>query len=204
MGSSLASRRQLDGPGPYRWDDDRPVFSPETPRPAVPGTIHVAYGRRIGGSTEGYRMVALTQHPQPRVPRGPGVAWETTRAGRGRRSGFLGVLASRGRRHEPVEDVDPGSSGCWRRVGDDTSGHEEAAPLSRRRFVSLLRTRRLSGRPCWPSQPSRRSARSASPPSPPRARPSWRRGQRFARPWRHRESRYARPWRSRGPAVARP
>src|SRR5215204_5685058 len=27
-----------------------------------PGTIHVAYGRRFGGSTKRYRTVALTQH----------------------------------------------------------------------------------------------------------------------------------------------
>ena len=34
-----------------------------------PGTIHVAYGRRFGGSTEGYRTVALTQHSSAAIAR---------------------------------------------------------------------------------------------------------------------------------------
>ena len=85
---------------------------------AAPGTIHVAYGRRFGGSTEGYRTVALAQHP---------------------------VAAREGR-------------------------HEEAAPLSRRRFVE----RCLSGvsGPCsWPWLPWRRCARPLAAARGVRARP---------------------------------
>ncbi len=118
MGSSLASRRRLDGPGPLPVGRDRPVFRPETPRLAAPGTIHVAYGRRFGGSTDGYRTVALPQHPRSTGPR----------------------------------------------------GHEEAAPLSRRRSVKGRLTLGVSG-PSWSWPPSRRAARPALPPSPRRARP---------------------------------
>src|SRR5687768_2879044 len=47
--------------GPFRYDVIG-RFPSGSAIPAAPGTIHVAYGRRFGGSTEGYRTVALTQH----------------------------------------------------------------------------------------------------------------------------------------------
>src|SRR5688572_15194210 len=93
MGSSPVPLRQLDGAGPLPVRCDRASFRPGTPCPAAPGTTHVAYGRRSGGSTEGYRTVAPTQH-----------------SGRGRTLRFRAA---------------------WQL----TTGHEEAAPLSRRRFV---------------------------------------------------------------------
>src|SRR5688572_20324760 len=50
--------------------------------------------RRVADDSSGSRTTI-------RAPRGPGVAWQTTAAGRGPRSGLLEVLASRGRRQQP-------------------------------------------------------------------------------------------------------
>src|SRR5688500_15545849 len=97
-----------------QWPNERkPIFF-----------THEVYGRwAIGQSRVTYAF--------PGAPRGPAVAWQATRGGRGPRRGRLGGSLSRGRRRQRVEDRVACASRPGCRVADDASGPRAASRAPR-------------------------------------------------------------------------